>query len=57
MRMLQAPVCKHVMILAVMFHAKQGIVCMEEAAQPSISTALAKRLTSCQSSYIFVQPS
>lgn len=50
--MLQAPVCKDVMTLAVIFHAKQSGLCKNEAAQPSISAARAKLFISCQSSYM-----
>ena len=57
MHMLQASLRKCVTILAVMFHAKQGTVLKRLTTQPRISTALAKRLTSCQSSYMVVQPS
>lgn len=52
MHMLQASLRKCVTILAVMFHAKQGTVLKRLTTQPRISTALAKRLTSCQSSYM-----
>ena len=57
MHMLQASLRKCVTILAVMFHAKQGTVLKRLTTQLRISTALAKRLTSCQSSYMVVQPS